>query len=141
MGAFFQMAQWSDSTILKTIGNPSESGYEIKVKSPEVTFLGVKDQPDFAELYVTMYPNSKVIELKSLKIYLQQFRSKIISYERLINVIYDDLISVYEPDRLRLIMIFNPRGGISSKLTIDSDWSTRGGAEKYKDWLGQGDVW
>ena len=135
------MAQWSDSTILKTIGNPSESGYEIKVKSPEVTFLGVKDQPDFAELYVTMYPNSKVIELKSLKIYLQQFRSKIISYERLINVIYDDLISVYEPDRLRLIMIFNPRGGISSKLTIDSDWSTRGGAEKYKDWLGQGDVW
>lgn len=135
------MAQWSDSTILKTIGNPSESGYEIKVKSPEVTFLGVKDQPDFAELYVTMYPNSKVIELKSLKIYLQQFRSKIISYERLINVIYDDLFSVYEPDRLRLIMIFNPRGGISSKLTIDSDWSTRGGAEKYKDWLGQGDVW
>lgn len=135
------MAQWSDSTILKTIGNPSESGYEIKVKSPEVTFLGVKDQPDFAELYVTMYPNSKVIELKSLKIYLQQFRSKIISYERLINVIYDDLVSVYEPDRLRLIMIFNPRGGISSKLTIDSDWSTRGGAEKYKDWLGQGDVW
>jgi 7-cyano-7-deazaguanine reductase len=76
-----------------------------------------------------------------LKIYLQQFRSKIISYERLINVIYDDLISVYEPDRLRLIMIFNPRGGISSKITIDSDWSTRGGAEKYKDWLGQGDVW
>jgi len=135
------MTQWSDSTILKTIGNPSESGYEIKVKSPEVTFLGVKDQPDFAELYVTMYPNSKVIELKSLKIYLQQFRSKIISYERLINVIYDDLISVYEPDRLRLIMIFNPRGGISSKITIDSDWSTRGGAEKYKDWLGQGDVW
>lgn len=135
------MAQWSDSTILKTIGNPSESGYEIKVKSPEVTFLGVKDQPDFAELYVTMYPNSKVIELKSLKVYLQQFRSKIISYERLINVIYDDLVSVYEPDRLRLIMIFNPRGGISSKLTIDSDWSTRGGAEKYKDWLGQGDVW
>jgi 7-cyano-7-deazaguanine reductase len=135
------MTQWSDSTILKTIGDPSESGYEIKVKSPEVTFLGVKDQPDFAELYVTMYPNSKVIELKSLKIYLQQFRSKIISYERLINVIYDDLISVYEPDRLRLIMIFNPRGGISSKITIDSDWSTRGGAEKYKDWLGQGDVW
>ena len=135
------MAQWSDSTILKTIGNPSESGYEIKVKSPEVTFLGVKDQPDFAELYVTMYPNSTVIELKSLKIYLQQFRSKIISYERLINAIYDDLISVYEPDRLRLIMIFNPRGGISSKITIDSDWSTRGGEEKYKDWLGQGDVW
>ena len=111
------------------------------MKSPEVTFLGVKDQPDFAELYVTMYPNDKVIELKSLKFYLHQFRDKIISYERLINVIYDDLISVYEPDRLRVIMIFNPRGGISSKLAIDSDWSTRGGEEKYKDWVGQGDVW
>ena len=32
-------------------------------------------------------------------------------------------MDVYEPDRLRLVMIFNPRGGISSKLTIDSDWS------------------
>jgi 7-cyano-7-deazaguanine reductase len=38
-------------------------------------------------------------------------------------------------------MEFNPRGGISSKLVIDSDWETRGGNEKFKDWIGQEDKW
>lgn len=132
---------WSDKSILRALSNPTNSGYEIKIKTSEITFLGVKDQPDFADLYVTFYPLSKVIELKSLKIYLQQFRNKIISYERLINVIYDDLMQVYEPDRLRVVMVFNPRGGISSKLTIDSDWKARGGEERYKDWIGTSESW
>lgn len=132
---------WSDPSILKAIPNPSSKGYEVKIKSPEVTFLGVKDQPDFADLFITIYPNSKVVELKSLKYYLHQFREKIISYERLINVVYDDLMAAYEPDRIRVVMVFNPRGGISSKLTIDSDWKTRGGEEKYKDWVGLGEEW
>ena len=43
-------------------------------------------------------------------------------------------MEVYEPERLRCTMICNPRGGISSKLTIDSDWAARGGEEKFKDW-------
>jgi 7-cyano-7-deazaguanine reductase len=55
--------------------------------------------------------------------------------------IFDDLMAAYEPDRLRIVMVFNPRGGISSKLTIDSDWKTRGGDEKYKDWVGLGEEW
>ncbi len=129
---------WSDKSILKSLSNPVQAGYEIKIKTAEITFLGVKDQPDFADLYVAFYPREKVIELKSLKIYLQQFRNKIVSYERLINVIFDDLMSVYEPDRLRIVMVFNPRGGISSELTIDSDWKIRGGEEKYKDWVETG---
>ena len=61
--------------------------------------------------------------------------------ERLINIFYTDLMKTYKPDRLRLVMIFNPRGGISSKLAIDSDWSARGGEEKYKDWVGSTDEW
>jgi 7-cyano-7-deazaguanine reductase len=121
--------------------NPSKAGYEIKVKSSEVTFLGVKNQPDFAELYLTFYPKDKVIELKSLKFYLQQCRDKILSYERLINVVYDDLMTSYDPDRLRIVMVLNPRGGISSRLTIDSDWKTRGGKESYNDWSGVKDEW
>ena len=48
---------WSDPTILKSIPNPSDKGYEVKIKSPEITFLGVKDQPDFADLFITIYPN------------------------------------------------------------------------------------
>ena len=135
------MKKWSDNTILKSIPNPSDKGYEIKIKNPEITFLGVRKQPDYATVYITFYPKEKVIELKTLKEYFYQFRMKLLSYERLINVVYDDLMEVYDPARLRVVMEFNPRGGISSKLAIDSDWEVRGGNEQFKDWLGQEDKW
>ena len=131
--------KWSDCSILKSIKNPTSEQYEIKIKSPEITFLGVKNQPDYARMYLTMYPKKNVLELKSFKIYLQQYREKIISYERLINVIYDDLIKVYDPERLRIVIDFNARGGISSKLTIDSDWKCRGGSDIYKGYVE--DIW
>jgi 7-cyano-7-deazaguanine reductase len=127
--------------ILKSIPNPSKEAYEIKMKIPELTFEGVRGQPDFGLLYITIYPNDKVIELKSLKEYFFSFRSQIFSYERIINVIYDDMMEVYEPTRLRLVLICNPRGGISSKLTADSDWGIRGGGDNFKDWIGQPDEW
>lgn len=133
--------KWSDRSILKKIINPSKKGYEIKIKNPEVTFLGVSNQPDYATIYITIYPRGAVIELKSLKLYLQQFRNTLISYERLINVIYDDLIIIYRPVRLRIIMLLSPRGGISSRLIIDSDWKVRGGKEKFRDWIGQKEEW
>jgi len=133
---------WSKNReILKSIKNHSRDAYEIKMKIPELTFEGVKKQPDFAQLYITFYPGDKVIELKSLKEYFFSFRNQIYSYERIINVIYDDMISVYDPLRLRLVMTCNPRGGISSKLTIDSDWKIRGGEDNFKDWVGQSDEW
>ena len=135
------MKKWSENTILKSIPNPSDKGYEIKIKNPEITFLGVRKQPDYATVYITFYPKEKVIELKTLKEYFYQFRMKLLSYERLINVVYDDLMEVYDPARLRIVMEFNPRGGISSKLAIDSDWKIRGGDEQFKDWVGQEEKW
>lgn len=133
---------WSQNRhLLKSIPNPSKDAYEIKMKAPELTFEGVKGQPDFAHLYITFYPGEKVIELKSLKEYFFAFRSQIYSYERILNVIYDDLMEVYKPARLRLVLVCNPRGGISSKLTVDSDWDIRGGDDKFKDWLGRPDIW
>ena len=127
--------------ILTSLPNPSGEAYEIKVKIPEFTFLGVKEQPDFANAYISFYPKEKIIELKSLKQYVFHLRDIVVSYERLINIFYDHLMEVYEPDRLRLVMVFNPRGGISSKLTIDSDWSARGGFEKFKDWIEKEEEW
>ena len=132
---------WSDRTILKTIPNPSKLGYEIQHESPEVTFLGVQNQPDFATVRITFYPGKSVIELKSLKLYFQQFRDKVISYERLANVIHDDLMAVYKPERVRLVMFTKPRGGISSWVKIDSDWKARGGKERFKDWVGRQEGW
>jgi len=129
-----------DSSILKSIPNPEKvKPYEVKIKQPEITFLGVYEQPDFATLYILMYPNGKVVELKSLKLYLQQYRDVVISYERLINRIYTHIMEVYEPQRLRMILDCNPRGGISSRLTIDSDWEALGGKEEYKEW--REDTW
>ena len=127
--------------ILKSIKNPASESYEIKMKVPELTFEGVRGQPDFAHLFITFYPANKVIELKSLKEYFFEFRSQVYSYERIINVIYDDMMDAYEPQRLRLSMVCNPRGGISSKLTVDSDWSVRGGDDNFRDWVGQSDEW
>ena len=129
-----------DSSMLKSIPNPEKvKPYEVKIKQPELTFLGVYGQPDFATLYILMYPNGKVIELKSLKLYLQQYRTVIISYERILNQVYSHLLDVYEPQRLRLVLDCNPRGGISSRLTIDSDWEALGGEDKYKNW--REDTW
>ena len=116
-----------DKSILVALPNPTKEAYEIKVKIPEFTFLGVQEQPDFAAIYITFYPKNKIMELKSLKQYSYHLRDIVVSYERLINIFYDHLIETYEPERLRLMMICNPRGGISSKLTIDSDWAARGG--------------
>ncbi len=123
-----------DSSILKSLPNPSEGAYEIKIKIPEFTFLGVQEQPDFANVFIAFYPKDKIIELKSLKIYAYHLRNITVSYERLINVFYEHLMKVYEPERIRIVMVFNPRGGISSKLTIDSDWKARGGKEEFTDW-------
>ncbi|MDG5800567.1 preQ(1) synthase [Marinilabiliaceae bacterium ANBcel2] len=120
--------------LLKSLPNPSGEAYEIKIKIPEFTFLGVKEQPDFADVFITFYPKKKIIELKSLKHYVYHLRNITVSYERLINVFYEHMMQVYEPERMRVVMAFNPRGGISSRLTIDSDWKVRGGDEKFSDW-------
>jgi len=128
-----------DPNVLRALPNPG-GAMELKHKAPEVTFLGAHDQPDFGTLYVTFYPGEKVIELKSLKEYLYQWRNTAVSYERFLDVVYDHLMRVYEPVRLRLVFETRPRGGISSKLTIDSDWSIRGGKEQFRDWGGP-DTW
>ena len=66
---------------------------------------------------------------------------KFIPTSALVNVIYDDLVAVYAPQRMRLVLVCNPRGGISSKLTVDSDWKVRGGADVFKGWESQTEEW
>jgi len=130
-----------DPSILIALPNPAKEAYEIKIKVPEFTFLGVQEQPDFATIYLTFYPKNSIIELKALKQYVFQLRNIVVSYERLINIVYDHLMEVYDPARLRLVMNFNPRGGISSILTIDSDWKIRGGDDNYQSWSEGNDSW
>ena len=132
-------SHWSKSHLLARIPNPTKDAYEQKIHIPELTFVGTANQPDFGEVLLTFYPNEWTIELKSLKVYKDAFRSSIVSYERLANVMFEDLIAVYEPTRLRLMMRLRPRGGIASCLTIDSDWKIRGGREEFSDWTNNTD--
>lgn len=90
---------------------------------------------------MTLYPAESVIEPRSLKAYLYQWRDVSVSYERFLDVVYDHIMRVYEPVRLRLVFETRPRGGISSRLTIDSDWAIRGGKEQFRDWVGPDDTW
>ncbi len=118
-------SSWSCLEILRKIPNPdTELCYVNEVDCPEVTFLGVKGQPDFANVAIEYIAGDSVIELKSLKEYFVDFRQRIVSYERFISVVYRDLIQVYQPRWLKLTAEFNPRGGISSKLCVDSDKPT-----------------
>jgi 7-cyano-7-deazaguanine reductase len=82
----------------------------------EFTFHGYPSQPDFATLTISMVPYERVAELKSLKLYLIQFRTIHISYEGVLNTIYDDLMKIYGPVKLHIKLETEPRGGIKSIL-------------------------
>ena len=114
---------------LKSLPNAA-AGYEQRITIPEFTFLGVENQPDFGVITLWFYGRDRTIELKSLKQYLFQYRDTIISYERCIDVMYKHLMEAYEPDRIRLEIEFRPRGGISSRMTVDSDWGHLGGTDQ-----------
>ena len=126
------MKKWSDKSILKKLSFSDCRSQQITINCAEFTFFGVKNQPDYTKKFrLLIYPDKYVIELKSWKLYIQQFRNKIIGYERIIDVVYGDLMKVYKFRRLRIEMEFNPRGGISSEHVLDSDWEVLGGEGRY----------
>lgn len=94
--------------------------YEIEIICPEFTSVCPKTgQPDFGTLTVTYTPDRRCVELKSLKLYLQQFRNEGIFYENVTNRILDDLVALLQPRRMRLKAAFSPRGGISTNVIVE----------------------
>lgn len=92
--------------------------YEIEIICPEFTSVCPKTgQPDFGTLTFTYVPDKKCVELKSLKLYLQQFRNEGIFYEMVTNRILDDLVAVLQPRSMTLVAAFTPRGGIRTNVT------------------------
>ena len=95
--------------------------YEISIQLPEFTckcpFSGY---PDFAKLSITYQPNLRVYELKSLKLYINNFRDIKISHEEVVNRIMDDLVNEGSPHWIHLNAAFNPRGNVSMQLDIFS---------------------
>lgn len=107
--------------ILEVFDNPHpQRAYEIEIECPEFTSVCPKTgQPDFGTLRFTYIPRASCVELKSLKLYLQQFRQEGIFYEDVTNRILDDLVSILQPQWMRLEAIFTPRGGIRSRITAE----------------------
>jgi 7-cyano-7-deazaguanine reductase len=105
--------------VLETFDNEfPERDYTIEITCPEFTSLCPKTgQPDFGVLRIEYTPDAQCVELKSLKMYLQQFRTQGIFYEHATNRILDDLVAAVAPRRMKLTAAFTPRGGISTTVT------------------------
>lgn len=94
--------------------------YVIEIVCPEFTSVCPKTgQPDFGTLTFRYTPDRLCVELKSLKLYLQQFRNEGIFYENITNRILDDLVALLEPRWMKLVASFTPRGGISTSVTVE----------------------
>ena len=105
--------------------------YTIRHTCPEFTSMCPKTgQPDFGTVTVTYVPDRLCVELKSLKLYLQAYRTKGIFYEDVINVILDDLVAATKPRRLTVEGDFRVRGGISSVVTATYEAPSRGRGRK-----------
>lgn len=106
---------------LETFPNPQPArDYEIAIRCPEFTSMCPKTGlPDFGEIRITYTPGDRCIELKSLKYYLVEFRTKGIFYEAVTNQILDDLVAACAPRRMRVVGDFTARGGISTAVTAE----------------------
>jgi 7-cyano-7-deazaguanine reductase len=93
-------------------------GYEIEISIPEFTSVCPKTGlPDFGRLTLRYVPDTKALELKSLKMYMLAYRDLGIFYENVVNRFLRDIVSATEPISATLIGEFTPRGGIQSKIT------------------------
>lgn len=91
-----------------------ERDYWVKFNCPEFTSLcPVTGQPDFATLYLSYIPAVKMVESKSLKLYLFSFRNHGAFHEDCVNIIMNDLIALMEPKYIEIWGKFLPRGGLS----------------------------
>ena len=99
--------------------------YEFTSKCPKT------GQPDFAKVYINYIPDEKMVESKSLKLYLFSFRNHGDFHEDCMNIIMKDLVKLMEPKYLEVIGIFSPRGGIS--IFPFANYAKKGsGYEEYK---------
>jgi 7-cyano-7-deazaguanine reductase len=92
----------------------NDNDYWVELRCPEFTSLcPITGQPDFAEIIISYIPSKKMVESKSLKLYMFSFRNHGTFHEDCVNIIMKDLIALMQPKYIEVIGIFTPRGGIS----------------------------
>jgi len=95
-----------------------ERDINIEIRQPEFSSVcPMTGLPDFGCIIIRYVPDKKIIELKSLKYYLLQYRNVGIFYEHVVNRILDDLAAVLKPKRMEITGEFTARGGITTRVT------------------------
>ncbi len=107
--------------LLETFENPNVGrDYIIETVCPEFTSVCPKTgQPDFGTITITYIADELCYELKSLKLYLQQYRNHGAFYESVTNKILDDLVEVTQPRMMEIRADFTPRGGIQTSVIVN----------------------
>lgn len=118
-----------DPSILECFDNKHpQRDYFVKFNCPEFTSLcPMTGQPDFATIYISYVPHLRLVESKSLKLYLFSFRNHGDFHEDCVNIIMNDLIRILEPKYVEVWGKFSPRGGIS--------------IDPYCNWGEPGTIW
>ena len=94
--------------------------YEVNISLPEFTCLcPLTGYPDFAVIKVNYVPDKKIIELKSLKLYINKFRDAELFHEETVNKILDDLVALCHPRWMEVIGDFNPRGNVKTIVKVE----------------------
>lgn len=104
---------------LEAVPNPAaDREYRIDLSCPEFTCLCPQSGfPDFATLYIAYVPDKLIVELKSLKLYINRFRDDYLFHEAVVNRVLDDLVALLDPRWIEVIGDFNVRGNIHTAIT------------------------
>ena len=104
---------------LVAVDNPHPGrDYEIRCETSELTCLcPMTGQPDFATVVLNYVPDAKIVELKSLKLYLWSYRDEGAFHEDITNRILDALVAAIAPRRMTVETRWNVRGGITTTVT------------------------
>jgi 7-cyano-7-deazaguanine reductase len=98
-----------------------ERDYVVILKTEEFTCVcPATGQPDFARLTIQYIPDARIVESKSLKLYLWSYRDEGVFHEHVTNMILDDLVSVLKPRWCEVTAEFGVRGGIS--ITVEAEY-------------------
>lgn len=106
--------QYAPEVLETFINKHPDNEYLVTFTCPEFTSLCPKTgQPDFARIIINYIPDEKMVESKSLKLYLFSFRNHGDFHEDCVNIIMKDLVRLMNPRYLEVRGVFTPRGGIS----------------------------
>ncbi len=105
---------------LEAVPNPApEHDYLIHFTAPEFTCLCPRSGfPDFATIRIRFVPDPSILELKSLKLYINAFRNQYVFHELVANRIADDLVACLNPHWIEVIGDFTVRGNIKTVITV-----------------------